>query len=185
MHSKKLLLATVLLALSSTSVYAEGEATGDGVIHFTGNIVNASCVIDGDSGGKELTVALGTFPITDFAESGMTSPPVDFDIKLKDCPVKTDGLPAVQLTFEGATVSGNNTILALSGADAATGIGIVVNYAGTALTLDGSADQVAVDLPDVAGSGARESFTAHYKSTSATVTAGPANADLTVNILYK
>lgn len=113
---------------------------------------------------------------------------------LADCPLTTDGLPAVQLTFNGTTtLTGSTSLLDVSkittsGDAAATGVGIAVSPKDadtTLLKFDGTEEQVYIPLPSTTDDTIRASFYARYKSYSNAVTAGPADADLTVNILYR
>ena len=183
------LLPAVLFTLTTASAFAAEENAG--VIHFTGELVSPSCVIVGDN-GPDSTVPLGTFPTSLFTKGGMgtASTDVPFTITLKDCPVATDGLPAIQLTFQGlTTLSHDSTLLDISSADgvAATGVGIAVSTSlapTTMLTMDNEENQVSIDLPTNATDTIKADFLARYISFSETVTAGDANADMTVSIVY-
>lgn len=113
---------------------------------------------------------------------------------LKDCPLKSDGLPSIQLTFTGTTaLTKTDTLLDVStittaGTTAATGVGIAVSLDGkdnNLITMDGAEDQIAIDLPTKDGDKIKADFNARYKSFAETVTAGPADADMTVNIIYR
>ncbi|MNP11786.1 Fimbrial protein [compost metagenome] len=117
-----------------------------------------------------------------------------FSITLTGCPLKSDGLPSVQLTFNGTTtLTASKTLLDVStittaGDTAATGVGIAVTpdtkdtqY----ISMDGSEGQIAIELPTKKEDLIRADFNARYKSFSKTVTAGPADADMTVNIIYR
>ncbi|HEX4502683.1 MAG TPA: fimbrial protein [Scandinavium sp.] len=185
-----LILATLLTV---TSIYSYAAEENAGVIHFTGEIIEPSCVIEGDD-GTDSTVPLGTYPTSLFAKVGDESDLVPFTIKLASCPVASDGLAQVQLTFTGATsLTGSNTLLDVSqitteGDPAATGVGIAVSPkddSKSLLTFDGADGQVHIDLPSVADDIIETSFNARYKSFATDVKAGPADADMTVNILYR
>lgn len=181
-----------LAFLATFSINAHSADTGAGTIHFTGEIIEPSCTIDGDS-GNELNIPLGTWPTSLFSTVGAESDLIDVDIKLVDCPVTSDGLSAVQLTFNGTTaLTGSNTLLdvsqiSTSGDKAATGIGIALSPAGKPtqlLAFDGSEGQVYVDLSTVSTDSVWAHLQARYKSFATKVTPGPADADLTVNIVY-
>lgn len=184
----------VLLALlSAYSLPGFSAELNAGTIHFTGEIISPSCTISGTS-GTDSTVELGTFPTSLFTSTGVESTKTPFSIVLANCPLTTDGLPAVQLTFNGATtLTGSTSLLDVSkittsGATAATGVGIAVSLKDadtTLLKFDGTEEQVYIELPSTAEDTIRATFNARYKSFSSTVTAGPADADLTVNILYR
>ena len=191
MSLKGSILASLVLTCASASAFAAEMNAGK--IHFTGEIIEPSCTISGDN-GTDSTVPLGTYPTSLFTEIGKESTLKDFKIKLIDCPVTSDGLPAVQLTFNGATTkTGATTLLDVSkistdGETAATGVGIAIspkNKDTELLKLDGTEGQVYIDLPTNTTDSISADFNARYKSFAANVTAGPADADLTVNILYR
>ncbi|HGK4844051.1 fimbrial protein [Kluyvera georgiana] len=181
-----------LAFLATFSLNAHSAENGAGTIHFTGEIIEPSCTIDGDS-GSDLNVPLGTWPTSLFSTVGVESEPVYIDIKLVDCPVTSDGLSAVQLTFNGTTaLTGSNTLLdvsqiSTSGDKAATGVGIALSPADKPtqlLAFDGSEGQVYINLPTVSTDSVWAHLQARYKSFATEVTPGPADADLTVNIVY-
>lgn len=191
----KIVTGACFMALSG---YALADGMNAGTVHFTGEIIEPSCVIEGND-GTDNNVPLGTYPTSLFTSVGSQSDAVPFDITLADCPVQTTGLASVQLTFEGATVESSNADLlsvssiSTTGAEAATGIGVAVSLFSTPsslLKMDGSEDQVSILLPppDSGSSGVdkiKADFIARYQATSLPVVAGPADADMTVNILYK
>lgn len=179
-----------LAAVSMNSFAAEMNA---GTIHFTGEIIKPSCTIEGDN-GTDSTIPLGTYPKSVFTEVGKETTYMPFTITLANCPLKSDGLPAVQLTFNGpTTLTGTNTLLDVSkitttGDTAATGIGVAVSPAGKndqLITMDGAEGQVYIELATKSADTIQADFNARYKSFAAEVTAGPADADMTVNILYR
>ncbi|MHB9587731.1 fimbrial protein [Enterobacter mori] len=179
-----------LAAVSMNSFAAEMNA---GTIHFTGEIIEPSCTIEGDN-GTDSTIPLGTYPKSVFTEVGKETTYMLFTITLANCPLKSDGLPAVQLTFNGpTTLTGTNTLLDVSkitttGDTAATGIGVAVSPAGKddqLITMDGAEGQVYIELATKSSDTIQADFNARYKSFAAEVTAGPADADMTVNILYR
>ncbi|MHA0865357.1 fimbrial protein [Enterobacter wuhouensis] len=191
MDFKKNIIAGVALAtLSMTGFAAEMNA---GTIHFTGEIIEPSCTIQGDN-GTDSNIPLGTYPKSLFTEVGKETTLMPFTITLANCPLKSDGLPAVQLTFNGPTsLTNTNTLLDVSkitttGDTAATGIGVAVTPAGKDtqfITMDGAEGQVYIELATKSSDTIKADFNARYKSFAAEVTAGPADADMTVNILYR
>lgn len=191
MNARGHIISGALLALASTGIFAaEMDA---GTIHFTGQIIEPSCEIQGDDGTNSI-VPLGTYPNSLFSTPGTESTLAPFSIVLVDCPLKSDGLPAVQLTFNGTTaLTGSSTLLDVSkittaGDTAATGVGIAVspeNKDTQLITMDGGEGQVFIELPTLTGDSVQANFNARYKSFAQTVTAGPADADMTVNILYR
>ena len=191
MNARGHIISGALLALASTGTFA--AELNAGTIHFTGQIIEPSCEIQGDDGTNS-TVPLGTYPSSLFSTPGTESTLAPFSIVLVDCPLKSDGLPAVQLTFNGTTaLTGSSTLLDVSkittaGDTAATGVGIAVspeNKDTQLITMDGGEGQVFIELPTLTGDSVQANFNARYKSFAQTVTAGPADADMTVNILYR
>lgn len=191
MNFKKKVVVGAFVALVSGSPFA--AEMNAGTIHFTGEIIEPSCTIQGDN-GSDSTVPLGTYPASLFTDVGTESTLMPFSITLTGCPLKSDGLPSVQLTFNGTTtLTASKTLLDVStittaGDTAATGVGIAVapdtkdtQY----ISMDGSEGQIAIELPTKKEDLIRADFNARYKSFSKTVTAGPADADMTVNIIYR
>ncbi|MFH7928613.1 fimbrial protein [Enterobacter roggenkampii] len=191
MDFKKHIFAGAALAVISMGSFA--AEMNAGTVHFTGEIIEPSCTIEGDS-GTDSTVPLGTYPKSYFTEVGMETALTPFSIVLANCPLKSDGLPAVQLTFNGTTtLTGTNNLLDVSkitttGDTAATGIGVAVSLSGNdthLITMDGAEEQVYIELATKTTDTIQANFNARYKSFAAAVTAGPADADMTVNILYR
>ncbi len=130
MDFKKNIIAGLALAtLSMNGFAAEMNA---GTIHFTGEIIESSCTIQGDD-GTDSTIPLGTYPTSLFNTVGKETALTEFSITLANCPLTSAGLPAVQLTFNGpTTLTKTKTLLDVSkitttGETAATGIGIAVS----------------------------------------------------------
>lgn len=187
---KSALILTTLLTLSGINAHA---ADNTGIIHFTGEIIEPSCEIQGTD-GTESTVKLGTYLTSTFDKPGAESDLTPFTITLADCPLTSEGLPSVQLTFTGATFDTESTSLLdvsslrSEGNTAATGIGVAVSPVGEddrLLTFDGAEGQVYLDLPTIVGNITEATFNARYRSFANTVTAGSADADMTVTILYR
>ncbi|MGK0705048.1 fimbrial protein [Yokenella regensburgei] len=190
LRTKKIVIAA-LLGMMSGNIYA--EEINEGTIHFTGEIIEPSCEISGDGGTHDMNVPLGTYPTSLFDSVGKESTLKPFRITLINCPLKSTGLPAVQLTFTGDTeLTGSTSLLDVSqitttGDTAATGVGIAISPNGNdtnLLKLDGSEGQVSIDLPE-ADDAIIADFNARYKSFAKEVTAGAADGDLVVNILYR
>ncbi|WP_313081891.1 fimbrial protein [Atlantibacter sp.] len=188
---KKTFLAALALAGTSTTTLAAENAAG--VIHFTGQIITPSCEIKGDT-GTDSTVEMGTYPTSKFVDVGDKSSPVPFKIILTGCPTTSTGLPTVQLTFKGETALTQSTSLldvskiTTDGTAAATGIGIAVSPVKAPdqdIKFDESPEQVYIDLVQNSDTDIYADFNARYQSFSKTVTAGPADADMTINILYR
>ncbi|WP_253377745.1 fimbrial protein [unidentified bacterial endosymbiont] len=191
MKLTKTLVASFILSIASAGALA--AEMNAGTIHFTGQIIEPSCTIEGDD-GTDSTVLLGTYPNSLFTEVGKESDLIPFTITLSECPVKSDGLPSIQLTFNATTaLTGTTTLMDVSkitteGETAATGIGIAVSPEGDntgLIAFDGSEDQVKIKLPTLKNDQIYANFNARYKSFATQVTAGPADADMTINILYR
>ena len=187
---KKIIAGFVLATLSMNGFAAEMNA---GTIHFTGEIIESSCTIQGDD-GTDSTIPLGTYPSSLFTTVGAETALMPFSITLANCPLTSAGLPAVQLTFNGpTTLTKTKTLLDVSkitttGETAATGIGIAVSPAGKddqLVTMDGAEGQIYIELASKSEDTIKADFNARYRSFADAVTAGPADADMTVNILYR
>lgn len=179
---KRNIFCCLLLAVSTSTAVAAPEDNA-GTIHFTGEIIEPSCVIVGDT-GTTYNIPLGTYPTSYFNTVGKETDPVPVVISLKNCPVKSNGLANVQLTFTGPT-AGAPDKLAVS---TATGVSIVLSNTGQdqeLIKFDKTPGQVFVPLTTSTTDTLTASLDARYKSIAATVTAGAANADLTINILYQ
>ena len=191
MDFKKNIIAGLALAtLSMNGFAAEMNA---GTIHFTGEIIESSCTIQVDDGTYS-TNPLATYPTSLFNTVGKETALTEFSITLANCPLTSAGLPAVQLTFNGpTTLTKTKTLLDVSkitttGETAATGIGIAVSPAGKndkLITMDGAEGQIYIELATKSEDTIKADFNARYKSFADAVTAGPADADMTVNILYR
>ena len=192
MSIKKYALLVALMAASTGNAYA--AEMNAGTIHFTGLIIEPSCTIEGDN-GTEQTVPLGTYPTSLFTTPGTESELTPFSIKLVDCPLKSDGLASVQLTFNGqTTLTGSSTLLDVSklttSADqAAEGIGIAISpadFPNVFIEMDGTEGHSYIELPVRVEDKIILNYYARYKSfaAAADIKAGAADGDLTVNILY-
>ncbi|WMY76171.1 fimbrial protein [Buttiauxella selenatireducens] len=185
---RKLLLLSALVSISATSAY--GAEMNAGIVHFTGEIIEPSCTIKGDTGTTN-NVPLGTYPTSLFTQVSDESDLVPFSIELINCPVTSAGLPNIHLTFEGPTaLTNSNNLLDVSSAaaTAATNVGIAVSLKGstTLLKMDGTDEKsIELGLPSLANDSIIADFNARYKAFAIPVTAGPADADMTVNILYR
>lgn len=193
--NKKTSFAAVLplLFCVSTAAVADdipapsGPVTVDGgVVHFTGQIINAPCAVDNDSLGQ--TVELGQYKASKFTEAGQTSEAKPFTIGLTDCSV--DVYKKASITFSGPTDAGKNNILALGMTDesnantvVAKGVGIQILSSGKAVAVDGSTPAPAQNLQATGKN--KLYFTAQYISTDKNVSAGLANANADFTVTYQ
>lgn len=111
---KKIILATIISAAMSASVFAAPSATpnqGHGKVTFTGEIIDAPCSIKPES--IDQTVPLGQISNTILSLGG-TSQPKQFTIELEDC--NLDGIAGkVEITFSGANAEFEPKLLGVTG----------------------------------------------------------------------
>ncbi|WP_025901618.1 type 1 fimbrial major subunit FimA [Tatumella sp. UCD-D_suzukii] len=172
------LLASAAQAADTTSTTVNG-----GTVHFTGQFINAACAVSTDSADQ--TVNLGQYRTASITASGQTTTNVPFNIKLVDC--ATSVATTASVAFSGTTDTTDSTLLAVNSGSTnttgATGVGIqILDSTSAPLTPNGSTFSTAQTLID--GNNTLP-FVARYKSTSATVTAGQADADATFVIKYQ
>ena len=185
----KTLMSLSLASLLGFTAFAQAAdpvtplTVNGGVVHFTGSVVDAPCVVDNDSTAK--TVELGQVKATDSTTTGTKiGGAKPFTIHLSDCATTTYTNAAV--TFTGPTVSGQANQLAVNGGGAgstsAQGIAIqVLDNTGKVVPMDGSAASTAQKLT---ASDNYLQYSAQYVATADKITAGAANADANFNITY-
>lgn len=174
-----------IIMLINSSAYAVGQnvTVNGGTIHFTGNIVDAACAVSVNS--ENQTVKLGEYRTAVFTGAGVTTVPIPFNIILNDCDPSVSSSAAI--AFKGQKNVTDSTLLALSaGGDnrvVATGVGIQIkDRNSTVLVPDGTT----YSTPETLFKGSNTLlFTANYKSTADSVTAGSANASATFTINYQ
>lgn len=114
-----------------------------------------------------------------FNQAGDTAAATGFTLQLTNCPATVN---TASVKFDGTAVNGDNSVLALTQTSGvATGVGIQLSDASNSV-LPLFTESMAYSLQS--GSAVNNlDFVARYISTSATVTAGPANsmASFTVN----
>ncbi|EIR8111970.1 long polar fimbria major subunit LpfA, partial [Salmonella enterica subsp. enterica serovar Kentucky] len=116
---KKVVFALSALAVVSTSAFA--AESGDGTIKFTGEIVDAPCVVSTDSQNQE--VVLGQVKKNIFKAIGDKSVSKPFQIKLEDCDITSQ--TKVNVSFAGVGDADDATLVSVNTeAGAATGVGI-------------------------------------------------------------
>lgn len=180
---QRFIKSALVLALLSTGTVASAATTvKGGTVHFTGQIVNAACAVSADSTNQ--TVNLGQYRTAKFDKVGAYSDPVPFNIKLEDC--DTTVSTTAQVQFYGGVTSADATLLSVSNisggaAGSASGVGIEISDGKGKILTPGTTWSTAQNL--FAGANTLP-FSARYKSTSATVTAGEADADATFEMQY-
>lgn len=176
-HMKKNLMAATLAAaavMTSASVFAD-----DGQINFTGEITDQGCKVS-NTPTAPLNVAMGKISTGSFHGAGSTASATKFTLKLTECP---STVSTATIAFDGTSLNGNNTILALTGGTgAATGVGIQLS--------DDSNTVVPLFMKSKAytlKSGSESNnleFVARYIATADEVKPGAANATANFTIHY-
>ncbi|CAI1125862.1 type 1 fimbrial major subunit FimA [Serratia ficaria] len=179
------LLSVGSMAMADDPAPSKAVTAPGGTVHFTGEIVNAACAVSADSDGQ--TVKLGQYRTAQFKNTvGEKTGLVPFTIKLQDCDTTVSTSAAV--SFSGNADATDNTVLATSNigggaSGAASGVGIeVADQQGKVLAPNSGTFSTAQTLND--GNNVLN-FTARYKSTSAAVTPGKADADATFTMKYE
>lgn len=182
-------IASCLVAgvvLMSGAAHAEDPATpvivNGGTVHFKGDLVNAACAVSTQSDGQ--VVQLGQYRTASFTKAGDTSAQIPFTIVLNDC--DSTVAATASAAFVGQADAVDPTLLAVNSGDNTTtakGVGIeILDRASKVLTPDGETFSTAQNLIDGTNT---LPFTARYKATSATATAGKANADAIFVMKYE
>ncbi|MEW7314302.1 type 1 fimbrial major subunit FimA [Buttiauxella gaviniae] len=170
------------IAFASGAAHADTVTVNGGTIHFNGELVNAACAVSTQS--SDQTVKLGQYRTAAFAKVGDTSAQVPFTIVLNDCDTSVSTMASV--SFSGQTDATDPTLLSINSggnSSTATGVGIeILDSASKVLTPDGSTFSTKKTL--INGTNTLP-FTARYKSTTTTATAGQANADATFVMKYE
>lgn len=173
---KNLIAMTVLVS----SVVGATAYAADGQINFTGEITDTACEVT-NSVGSPLEVTLGKISKTAFSSVGSKASTTQFSLELKNCP---DTVTSVKIKFDGATVNGDNSVLALSpDVDVAEGVGIQLSDASNNMLPLFSASQA---YPLTKGAVNNLGFTASYIAIAdiAEIKPGKANATANFTINY-
>ncbi|HIE0612220.1 fimbrial protein [Serratia marcescens] len=161
---KKYLVASALAcAAISSSAFA-----ADGVINFTGKIIDNACVVN-----PTLNVQMGDVAAAAFKNVGDESGARKFDLELKDCPAN---LSSAKVTLDGA-VDDNNTELFKLNDGGATGLALRIAAPGERMGPGSTKEFKLYEGDNVL------TFEAAYKSTDK-VTAGDANATIQFSVAY-
>ena len=172
----KLNLITGALVLSST-IMASQVFASDGTVHFRGEVIDSTCEVTADT--KDQSVDLGKVNRTAFTGAGSTAAPTAFHIDLEKCP---DTYTKAGVRFDGTEAADGNGDLAIGDP--------LITATCVAIRIYNKADNSQVKLytksaetPIVATKTSMQ-FVARYIATSATVTAGTANADSQFTVEY-
>ncbi|WP_279051063.1 type 1 fimbrial major subunit FimA [Cedecea davisae] len=175
-------LALVSAAANAADPVVDPVTVNGGTVHFQGELVNAACAVSTQSDGQ--VVKLGQYRTAAFTKVGDTSSQIPFNIVLTDCDSTVAATASV--AFSGQTDATDPTLLAVnSGGNATTakGVGIeILDRTSKTLAPNGSTFSTAQTLNDGENT---IPFTARYKATAATATAGLANADATFVMKYE
>ena len=173
---KKNLIAVVVAAISAVS--ASNALATAGTVNFTGEILDAACTVDVAS--QNQTVALGSYNKSEFTAMGTVTAAKKFSIVLKNCP---QAVPVAHVRFDGQPEPTDSTLLAIdTTAGSATGVAINLMSADKVQLPMHGENSYRYTLSDTADN--TLDFYAQYKSTSATVTAGPANSVASFSVVY-
>lgn len=174
-----------------TMFMANQALASDGVVHFTGEVIDSTCEVTTDTIGQ--TVALGKVNKSAFTTVGTTAAPTEFSIKLDKCPATYTQAAA---RFDGTEASDGNGDLAIGTPVTAatpgdyTGDGTAAAATGVAIRIYNRTDNSQVKLykdssyTTIDSGKAELKFIARYIATSASVTPGTANADSQFTIEY-
>ncbi|MCU6163037.1 fimbria assembly protein [Enterobacter bugandensis] len=163
-------VAMAMLQANAWSATALGEIN----IQMSGNIVDFTCVAEGNDSDK--TVTLGTWPTKQLNTTGSRTQPMPFTLKLTGCPPG-----AASITFSGKADGSNSGLLALNDASTASHVAVEIRDADkTRLALQQASQPVTVD----AQGNATLSFYANYIATADNPQPGRADADATFMINY-
>ena len=185
----KILALSVVVSLGLVATGANATTTSTtstvngGTVHFTGQFVNAACAVSTDTADQ--TIDLGQYRTASITAAGQTTTNIPFNIKLVNC--DTSVATTAAITFTGTPDEDNSTLFAVNSggtnSTAASGVGIqLLDSASNDLPPDGTTYSMTKTLTDGDNT---IPFTARYKSTAATVTAGQADADATFVIQYQ
>ncbi|EAA8439126.1 long polar fimbria major subunit LpfA [Salmonella enterica subsp. enterica serovar Michigan] len=173
---KKVVFALSALAVVSTSAFA--AESGDGTFKFTGEIVDAPCVVSTDSQNQE--VVLGQVKKNIFKAIGDKSSSKPFQIKLEDCDITSN--TKVNVSFNGVGDTDDATLVSVNTeAGAATGVGIGI-YDNANKLVEMNTGKSTTTL--AAGQTVLY-YTANYVATKDTVTTGYGNAEVDFNLSYE
>jgi major type 1 subunit fimbrin (pilin) len=173
---KNIIVATLVAASAMTTASA---FAADGKINFTGSVLDTSCNVTNASTGS-LDVVMGQVSKSAFTTSN-TVAATKFTLQVTGCPTTTDG--GVTVSFDGTSVAGDNSILALTkGVGVATGVGIQLSDASqSVLPLNTTSAKY-----NLTSGAANLDFVARYIATGAAadVTSGAANAVASFSVIY-
>ena len=172
---KKQLHALTLLSVICGATISTANAA-DGTINFTGEIIDAACMVSTTSASQ--TVTLGQVSSSALAVVDSTAASTAFKIDLTACPAS---VTTASVKFDGTAYQGDNSVLALDSGSVASGVGIQIRNAdGSVLPLYTASSSI----PLAQGTTNTLNFNAAYIAKAVPVTAGTANAVATFSVIY-
>lgn len=175
---KKNIIAAALVA---SAVMSTSALAYDGTVNFNGNVTDQVCEVD-MGGNSAYNVEMGTVGVNAFPVAGSLTTGRDFNIVLKNCPDSVAQNGGVAISFDGTPKDNNNAILDLTGSTA-TGVGVQISdRTNTVVNLRQNTAKYPIQATPAVNN---LKFTARYISTTASVTAGTANAVSQFTIDYK
>ncbi|KNC95589.1 fimbrial protein [Trabulsiella odontotermitis] len=174
--NKKMIMAAFA---ASTALSIVNANAADGTVIFNGEIIDQACTVDIGS-NNTMTVDLGRVARTSFQNTGDESSSTKFTIRLINCPASVS---AAQVKFDGANDPMNTDLLAITQTGMqANGVAIKLMTADKAQLGLNQVNSYAYPLSPTMDNNL--DFYAAYKSTQASVVAGPANAVANFTINY-
>ncbi len=173
---KRLILVSMTAAAMS-SVSSGVWAVNAGQIDFTGQIVTATCQIQ----GSPQAVPLGNRHLSEMDATNGRFPSTRFTVTLTNCPAKN----GVRMQFMGTAAQGNAQLLAVNapqGQNAAQNVGIRMFNVGGNNPLDLNTDTTPVNLN--AGNNTVDFAAAYERIGNNAPVAGHANGSATLDITY-
>lgn len=174
---KKNIIAIAFAAVSALS--ASNAFATAGTVNFTGEILDAACTVDVAS--QNQSVALGSYNKSEFGASGAVTAAKKFTVVLKGCPA---AVTSAHVRFDGTPATTDSNLLAIDSTVTGAATNIAINLMSadmTQLPLHGD-NAYRYTLSSTADNNL--DFYAQYKSTAATVTAGPANSAANFSVIY-
>ncbi|WP_369990432.1 fimbrial protein [Pseudomonas xanthosomatis] len=169
-----------LLALSAGLVFAAAGTSAfanSGTINFQGKITAATCPIEVSppGGGVGSAVPMGEVAAATFTAIGQEYNRTQFELVVRDGAACGFADNTATVTFTGDADASGDFFAVTPTSDGARGVAIALRD-GLGNMLNPGADSNEFDLNDTGETRLR--FSATYRSTAATVTAGAANADV-------
>ena len=168
----------LLVALAGTSAFAN-----TGTLNFTGSIIANTCpieVVNPGSGAVGNTVQLGAVSAADFTSTGDEAGGRGFQLRVTPgagCDLV--GNKNAEVTFRSVNDNADPLYALNPIAGAATGVAVAIkDHTGKLVNNSEASDPIPLNenTPTLL------QFPALYKATAATVTAGPANADVNFTV---